>query len=246
MTLSESQAQSKNPLNTKVLLIFHSSGDQKASIEVLPPLGILSIAAYLENRNIKTDVIDFTIEPDMRIDVESYDIIGFSINISNYKSSLAEIERIRKSDKNVHIIVGGPLCISSPEIFLNDNINAVFACEGEEALFEYITTEHKEEVKGIYLKSLKNYVFTGERKYINDLDSLPFPALNKVDLSKYNNYPKRKLPISSIMTSRGCPYKCIFCSHTSGKKWRSRSPENVVEEIKWQVASIKQLGFVFR
>ena len=136
MTLSESQAQSKNPLNTKVLLIFHSSGDQKASIEVLPPLGILSIAAYLENRNIKTDVIDFTIEPDMRIDVESYDIIGFSINISNYKSSLAEIERIRKSDKNVHIIVGGPLCISSPEIFLNDNINAVFACEGEEALFE--------------------------------------------------------------------------------------------------------------
>jgi radical SAM superfamily enzyme YgiQ (UPF0313 family) len=223
-------------MDTKVLLIFHSSGDKKASIEVLPPLGILSIAAYLESKNIKTDVIDFTIEPDAIINVSSYDIIGFSINIFNYERSSKEIENIKKCDNRVKVVVGGPLCMSSPEIFLINNVDAVFTCEGEEALYEFITKEDKKDVKGIYLKDDDGYVYTGERELIRNLDELPFPALNKVNIRKYNNHPRKKRPISSIMTSRGCPFDCIFCFHAMGRKWRARSAENVVEEIKWQVS----------
>jgi anaerobic magnesium-protoporphyrin IX monomethyl ester cyclase len=225
-------------METKVLLIFHFCGDKKTSIEVLPPLGILSIAAYLENKKIKTDVIDFTINPDSVIDIESYDIIGFSINISNRENTLKEIEKIRKVDNRVKIIVGGPLCMSNPEIFLNKNIDAVFTCEGEEALYEYITKEDKKDVAGIYLKDNEKYIYTGDRELLKNLDDLPFPAFNKVDIRKYNNYPKRRRPISTMITSRGCPYKCIFCSHTMGRKWRARSAENVVEEIKWQVREL--------
>ena len=223
-------------METKVLLVFHSSGDKKSSIEVLPPLGILSIAAYLESKNIRTDVIDFTIEPDAVINMFSYDIIGFSINIFNYEKSLIEIENIKKGEDKVKVIVGGPLCMSSPEIFLINDIDAVFICEGEEALYEYITKEDKKNVKGIYLKDDDKYVYTGDRELIKNLDELPFPALNKVNIRKYNNHPRKRHPISSIMTSRGCPYDCIFCFHAMGRKWRARSAENVVEEIKWQVS----------
>jgi len=223
-------------MEIRVLLIFHFSGDKRVSIEVLPPIGILSIAAFLENKNIKTDVIDFTIEPDKIIDVDSYDIIGFSINISNKESSLREIEKIKKHNESVKIIAGGPLCMSNPELFFNNNTDAVFTCEGEEALYEYIMNEDKKEVKGIYLKDHDKYIYTGDREPLKNLDELPFPAFNKVNIRKYNNYPKRRRPISSIMTSRGCPYDCIFCSHAMGRKWRARSAENVVAEIKWQVS----------
>jgi len=79
-------------------------------------------------------------------------------------------------------------------------------------------------------------VYTGDRPWIDDLDSLPFPAFNKVNLKKYNNFPKKKRPLSSMITSRGCPYNCIFCSHSMGKKWRPRSAENVAKEIEWQIS----------
>jgi anaerobic magnesium-protoporphyrin IX monomethyl ester cyclase len=222
-------------VDKKVLLVFHSSCDKKVSIEVLPPLGILSIAAFLESRNIRTDIIDYTIEPEAFIDVPLYDIIGFSINISNRESTIKEIEKIRKIDNGVTIIVGGPLCMCNPEIFFNNYIDVVFTCEGEEALYEYIIKENKKDVKGLYLKDHDKYFYTGDRELLRNLDDLPFPAFDKVNMQKYNNYPKRRHPISSIMTSRGCPYDCIFCSHAMGRKWRARSAENVVDEIKWQV-----------
>jgi radical SAM superfamily enzyme YgiQ (UPF0313 family) len=219
-----------------VLLIFCSSGDKRSSINTLPPLGVLSIAAFLEERGIHTDVIDNSINPEARFDPEKYDVIGFSINISNLRSALQMLSDIKNKSPEIHIVVGGPLCMSNPELFFQSSfIDAVFTGEGEEALFEYLTSENKENVKGIYIRQGSDYYFTGARKWINDLDSLPIPAFNKVDMNRYNNFPKRRRPISSIMTSRGCPFSCIFCSHAMGRKWRSRSPENVVREIKYQV-----------
>ena len=223
-------------ITKSVLLVFHSAGDRKLSIDNLPPLGILSIASYLENKGIQCDVLDLTVNPKDKIEPINYDIIGFSINISNRQISLKTIDEIKREFPAKHIIAGGSLCISNPEYFLsNPNIEAIFVGEGEEALYEYLTFDNKEKVKGIYWKKDTDYIYTGKRKWIENLDALPFPALNKVDIKKYNCYPKRKLPISSIMTSRGCPFNCIFCSHSMGKKWRYRSASNVVNEIKWQV-----------
>jgi radical SAM superfamily enzyme YgiQ (UPF0313 family) len=196
----------------------------------------LSIASFLEERGIHTDVIDFSITPEAKFNPQKYDVIGFSINISNRESTLQMLFDIKNKSPEIHIVVGGPLCMSNPELFFqSSSIDAIFTCEGEEALFEYLTSENKEDVKGLYMRQGSDYHFTGARKWINELDSLPFPAFNKVDMNKYNNFPKRKRPISSIMTSRGCPFSCIFCSHAMGRKWRSRSPENVVREIKYQV-----------
>jgi radical SAM superfamily enzyme YgiQ (UPF0313 family) len=214
-------------------LVFHSSGDRRLSVDTLPPLGILSIAASLEAKGIHTDVIDFSVDADAVIHPEIYDLIGFSINIANRETSLREIERIRTLCPSVPIVVGGPLCMSAPEVFTgNTNIDAVFACEAEEALYEYLTATDKSTVKGVYVRVGSEVAFGGTREWIRDLDSLPFPALDKVPIERYNNYPKRARPIVSMITSRGCPYGCIFCSHSMGRKWRARSAEHVVDEIK--------------
>jgi radical SAM superfamily enzyme YgiQ (UPF0313 family) len=126
--------------------------------------------------------------------------------------------------------------MSAPELLMRaGHVDAIFGCEGEEALFEYLTVRDKETVKGLYIRDGSQYHFTGVRNWIQDLDALPFPAFHKVDMGKYNAFPKRARPISLIMTSRGCPFGCIFCSHAMGRKWRARSPENVVQEIVWQV-----------
>lgn len=222
--------------NQSVLLVFCSSGDKGASINNLPPLGILGIASYLEQRGIPTDVIDFSVTPEAVIQPEKYTVVGFSVNISNHRNTLHKIAEIKRQFPNQHIIVGGPLCMCNPEVFFqSEQIDAIFTCEGEEALYAYLTEEHREEVKGIYLKKDSEYTFTGKREWIKDLDSLPFPAYEKVPLRKYNGVPKRRWPVCSIMTSRGCPFSCIFCSHAMGRKWRARSPERVVEEIQWLV-----------
>jgi anaerobic magnesium-protoporphyrin IX monomethyl ester cyclase len=223
-------------MDQSVLLVFCWGGENTLSINRLPPLGILGIASFLEERGIHTDVSDFSIEPQAQMKIQAYDVIGFSINISNQNASMQAIAEIKDNFPDKQIVVGGPLCMSNPELFMGSyGIDAVFACEGEEALYEYITSENRENVKGIYIRNGLDYKFTGERDWIKDLDSLPFPAFHKVDIRKYNGIPKRKHPISSMMTSRGCPYSCIFCSHAMGRKWRPRSPENVVKEIEWQV-----------
>jgi len=91
-------------------------------------------------------------------------------------------------------------------------------------------------VRGLYYKDENNKtVFNGERDRIRNLDELPFPDLNMVNYKEYDVIIKKKKYISSIMTTRGCPFSCTFCFHSIGKQWASRSPENVVDEIEYQV-----------
>jgi radical SAM superfamily enzyme YgiQ (UPF0313 family) len=225
--------------NLRVLLIFESPGKFSYSISALPPQGILSIAAYLEEHGIKTDVVDYCVPQKEHFNFEEYDLIGFSANISNREKTLKHIASIRGTLPSVQIVVGGPLAMSNPEVFMdNEAVDAVFICEGEEALFEYITSDDRTIVKGIYLKSNDGYIHTGDRPWIASLDHLPYPALDKVDISQYRSVPSKKSPITSVMTSRGCPFKCIYCSNSMGAQWRPRSAENVVDEIRWYVEDL--------
>lgn len=222
-------------MKEKVLLLFCPTSDRRTSINVLPPLGILSIASYCEQRGIQVDVLDLQVESIASLDIEKYNIIGFSVNISNFKTTLDTIAGIKKSRPHLQLVVGGPLCMSNPEYFAkNPMIDAVFTGEGEEAFFEYLTSDRKEDVKGIWLRKDSRSFYTGSREWIKNLDALPFPAFQKINIKRYNCFPKKRWPVSSIMTSRGCPYNCIFCSHAMGKQWRARSVQNVVEELKWQ------------
>lgn len=215
-----------------VLLVFHWPGDPRLSVESLPPLGLLHIAANLERHGIPVEVVDRTVMPGAEISAKRHDVIGFSVNISNREVTLREIARLKRERPDLRIVVGGPLCLCRPEMFTdNPDIDAVFACEGEEALVEYLLAPDPTQVRGLYVRLGNEVVFTGERPWIEDLDSLPFPAFQKVPVRRYNNFPKRARPVVSLMTSRGCPFRCIFCSNAMGRKWRAHSPERVVSDI---------------
>lgn len=230
-------------MRPKVLLIFQVPKKRKLFGSTLPPLGILGIASYLEKNCIPVDILDCHIEDSPKVNLPNYDIIGLSVNVSNISSSLESIRYIKTQNPKLKVIVGGPSVISNPQYFTqNENIDAVCTGEGEEALLDYILKESfidGKETPGLYTRTKSGYfVYGGDRKYLSNLDILPFPALNKVSLGKYDVPFRKRSPTSNIMTSRGCPFHCIFCFHSMGYNWRARSPVNVVDEIEWQVTEL--------
>lgn len=223
-----------------VLLIFQSPKRRGLFINVLPPLGILSISSYLTSKGVPVIVKDCSIDTLRDEDMHRADIIGLSINVSNIENSLSTIERISRTWPEKRIVVGGPFPMSAPEqLIRQEGIHAVAIGEGEEVMHQLATEESWHYIKGLYLKDNAGKIsFTGEREPIKNLDRLPFPALDRVDLSRYYSPIKKALPISNIMTSRGCPFNCIFCFKTMGGAWRARSAKNVADEIEWQVRAL--------
>lgn len=230
----------KGKNNQKVLLVLESPIEKELFINKLPPLGILGIAAYLQSKGIETDVVDCNIRDYHYENIGEYDIVGFSLICSNVKRTLDAAQRIKEKCPNIKIIVGGPHVLTRPKELLETGFfDAVLPGEGEDTLYEYLTSEDVKCVRGIYLRQGERSIFTGTRPFRTDLDLLPFPAFKQAEMEKYVVPISQVSPISHIMTSRGCPYGCIFCFHSLGKKWRPRSAKNVVDEIEWQV---KELG----
>lgn len=228
-------------MSKRVLLIYQSPIQKRFYLNFSPPLGILSISSYLSEKGIENRVLDCFIEDLGDLNIKDYDILGFSVNKSNVTNSLRYAQESKRKFPQKEIVFGGPQCTEDPGYFIKKEfIDAVVIGEGEETFYEYLTNEDSHKVKGLYFKDKNSQVvFTGSREYIDNLDMLPFPALDKIDIRKYGFIPKKALPTSSIVTSRGCPYSCTFCFHSLGYKWRARSAENVVDEIEWQVNSLK-------
>jgi anaerobic magnesium-protoporphyrin IX monomethyl ester cyclase len=142
----------------------------------------------------------------------------------------------------------------------HSNIDFVVIGEPEQTMLELATTieqgklEDLKKVKGIAFNKDGESVITPARPPIQDLDSLPFPARHLLPMATYFAAVKENplrgeicKPWAAMITSRGCPYNCVFCSNhiVMGKKWRARSPQNVVTEIEQLVDTyrIRQIDF---
>lgn len=164
------------------------------------------------------------------------DVVGVSINSFTQESAyeIAAYCRSRMGSRAV-FIAGGPHVTVFKKEFMEKNYELFdFAVvgEGEETIIELLNNlESPQSVKGImYYDKIKNEVIqTPERIPISNLDVLPFPNLESFDsvqeAGKLFNY--------QMSSSRGCPYKCVFCSQILSRFWRARSPEHVLAEIRW-------------
>lgn len=163
------------------------------------------------------------------------DIIGFSVFTHNYQWAL-EIASFIKEQSDIPIIFGGiHPTILPQEVMSNDCVDMVCVGEGEEALTELLDSEinAKKDIKNIWFKEGKTVIENSPRDLNNDLDALPFP--DKPLFEKYIDMKTKYM----IMTSRGCPFSCSYCSISTlrdiyrdkGTFVRFRSPENVLEEI---------------
>lgn len=236
---------------------------------VVPPLGIAYIAAYLEQKGYYAGIIDAIAlgwrnpkrsgdmvhlgltyeEISSRIKEFRPDVIGISSLFSSQFKNAREVAKCAKAyDGDVPVVVGGAHPSSLPLETLKDkNIDIVIIGEGEQSIYEYLKSiddgKPHDKIDGIAYKDKNgNIKVNPKTRYIEDLDSLPFPARHLLPMDEYFNATGHgsdimRRPFTSIITSRGCPGNCVFCSiHCVwGYKWRPRSPENVIEEMEFLI-----------
>lgn len=179
------------------------------------------------------------------------DIVGITCMFPPQANSMNTVANMAKSiDRDIPVIVGGAHPSSQPsECLENENIDVVVVGEGEVTMAElvehYSGNKSIDEVKGIYFRKLREVRYTKRRKLIHDLDALPYPAYHLLPMEEYfaaggQGFSERGIPIDrwvSMITSRGCPFQCCFCSvhNIYGPSWRARSPEKVIEEIEFLI-----------
>ncbi|NVM27834.1 MAG: cobalamin B12-binding domain-containing protein [Candidatus Helarchaeota archaeon] len=235
-------------MTAKVSLIYADNNFQ--TVGEFPPLGGLYIISFLKQKGIDANYHDFPIIKNWKKRIHEIldsnpDVIGLSSTVSNYSNTQFLARYIKSFNKDIKIIVGGPYPTGVPEKYLqNEAIDAICMGEGEHTLYKYLIEGDKAD--GLMIRKNGHFFRTKPRPRIENLDDLPFPDLSQVDLRKYHYIFKKRKPLSTIMTSRGCPYNCIYCFHeVHGHKWRARSPKNVLEEIKWQYREfgVRELAF---
>ncbi len=150
------------------------------------------------------------------------------------------IAKFVKSNSKTQVVFTGPLATSLSEEIIKLSCDYIVRKEWDRTLCNLVNTlENKtsiSEVKGITYKEDGNTKRTEDAELIEDLDSLPFPAYDLVDLSKFYESVFSHFPTATVITSRGCPYKCVFCSFPQtiySNKYRKQSPERVLAEAKY-------------
>ena len=170
------------------------------------------------------------------------DMVGITVLMDRYGPTGHTVARMVKAiSKEIKVIMGGVYAtVNASEVIKDENIDIVVAGEGEEVLASIVSGH------------IANGIWRAPR--IKDLDSLPSPAYDLIDMSRYMYSVSRKnidtpkrLPYARIMTSRGCPCACAFCQveTISGKPFRARSAKDVLAEIKYMKAvyGIKSILF---
>lgn len=173
------------------------------------------------------------------------DVVGLSCTFTSQAEALHMVAReVKETNLKTLVIVGGAHPSSAPKECLQDkNIDLVICGEGEIPFIKLLERKFKGDfsgIKGLYYRKGSELRFSGKGEYIKNLDEIPYPAYHKLDMEKYLEVSSKGLAqrgmfskTFSIITSRGCPYQCVFCSihNISGSKWRSRSPSNVLGEM---------------
>lgn len=206
-----------------------------------PHVGIAYLSAFLKHNKINVAIFDAGVESDEQVLdklIHSFKPELIGVTAFSYCYHLAEdVVRIVRTYTRTPIVMGGPhVSAARREVLENREIDFAIKGEGEFTLLELVSAIHNGRldysmINGLIWRSEIGITENQDRPFNTDLNALPFPDYESFSLSQYINTAKeRRLP---IITSRGCPYSCNFCSVrlSMGKRFRSRSPENIVEEI---------------
>lgn len=221
------------------------------------PLNVAYVAAYLENQQYQTTVLDLQI-PNERLhkyiqdnSIHTFSFIGISSNLSSFREAYRVASDLRENSYFGPIFIFGPLGLYLRETLFDECREIDFIVYGEEeATISDLIKNHDapETVRGIcYRKNGETYR-TPPRDYLSDLDRLPFPARDKFHIKRYFPSPGKYyvLPQLTILSSRGCDYNCLFCEKTGGMRLRQRSAENILAEIDELVSQyeVREIFFI--
>lgn len=178
----------------------------------------------LNNRKLK----DFS-KLKMEIDRFNPGLIGISVHATKYGAVQNVVKFIRNFSKNP-IMAGGPQVSADMEKVLEEcsEIDFLVYGEAEEGIKEIVERAKDgmrlEGMKGVIFRNGEKIIRNQPMELVKDINQIPFPDFESFGAKQIYEYP--------ILTSRGCPYNCIFCFSHIGRGWRERAPENVIEELK--------------
>jgi radical SAM superfamily enzyme YgiQ (UPF0313 family) len=215
----------------------------------LPPLGLLYLGAVLEKDGHKVEILDYSMKnipkEKLKNAVLSADAVGMSVCTDiNFNPYLNISKAVKELDPDIPLIIGGPHCTFVKKQSLDDIPKADISVvgEGEYVIPELVKNLQGEknlaDIKGIYYRNNGSIHQGKPLEVICNLDDLPFPARHLVENYDYGDFPfgfQMKKKVTSMITSRGCPYKCRFCARYSnfidGFTFRQRSADNILKEF---------------
>lgn len=220
-------------------------------------LGLLYIASFLEEKGAQVSFLDMSLYDDSEqrlinvLKSNNFDFIGLTA-YTNFIKTANRVAGISKQHSEAKIVIGGAhasaLPIETLKIFRN--FDYLVYGEGEKTLAELVTKTDISDIKGLLWRDRDKIVQNPPRDPIEDLDKLPFPARHLLDFNKYIPPPGNyyKLPSTAILSSRGCPFQCTYCSR-AGTRFKNRvsfrSVENIIREIQLCISNYGIYDFRF-
>ncbi len=232
------------------------------SPNVYPPLGLCYIAAALEQAGHDVDILDMNSQrvSDKALvrHVEQSPIVGIGGLVTEHGEVVRLVKVIKGADENKIILLGGPLATThSEELLVASGADVAVIGEGEQTIVELVKGAEqgssKELIRGIVYQDGDRVVAHPPREPEMNLDNIPHPARHLLDMGRYSTHHFKtfgievpKMNSTTIITSRGCPFLCSFCAkEVGGLKWRARSPEDIVSEMRELQSNYDISGFVF-
>jgi len=219
---------------------------------IFPPFGLAYIAAVLKQNKISVKILEANAlnlnHEQIKKEIENYnpDIIG----ITSTTALIEEAHEIAKlCPKKIKVIIGGIHASSMPEETLEkfERFDYLARGEGEFTMLELAKGKKINTIKGLSYRKGKKIIHNKDRELIIDLDALPFPARELLPMNLYFSAGAKQQPSDYILSSRGCPYGCIFCADhlVHGRKFRCRSPENIIKEVELlKERGVKDFDFI--
>jgi radical SAM superfamily enzyme YgiQ (UPF0313 family) len=232
------------PLNILLVRPKSTYSDVVAGI----PIGITLLGAVAEKLGHRVRILDIGLERDPSAALEQelaslqYDVAGLSCMSVEFLGGVQTAEDIRKLSPRTHIIFGGQHPTIMPEQVMKvDCIDSICIGEGEDIWTEFLerlsSGSGLDGVAGLWFRRGRELVRNLPRNEYVDVDAVPMPAYHLLEIERYFDIDFVRFPTVDrraiqIFTSRGCPYRCIYCHDLFGKRFRGRSPEFVWQEIR--------------
>ena len=218
-----------------------------------PPLGLMYLASYLrENTSHEVEILDAQVEKlnyediSRRIRESGAGVVGIQTTSFTIMDAILTARAVKEVDSSIHVCLGGPHVSIYPEETIRlPEVDSIVLGEGEIIFSKLVDCLEKGHdpgsVPGLVFRRGETVVNTGPGQAVNDLDLLPFPARDLLPVKKYYSPVDSGAFLTTMITSRGCPYNCLFC-YDSKRKYRVRSAGNVLDEMESCVsAGIKDI-----
>jgi anaerobic magnesium-protoporphyrin IX monomethyl ester cyclase len=205
---------------------------------VLPPLGLAYLAELVRRRGHPVEILDLNVDRQAlaSLDWSQWDLVGISGDTSRHPEALSIARQAKEAGRTV-VMGGYHVTFMDEDTLRTGVVDYVVRGEGENIFPDLVdclaSGGNPAQIRGLSFLVEGQVFRTPDAPPVEDLDSLPFPARDLLPMHKYRKSHLSGRRLTSVITSRGCPYNCFFCSSSSfaGRRWRARSTKNVVDEI---------------